>query len=83
VKIPSEWLTERVEEAPTSFHPAFSSGALQIRMVWQKLKRQSHDGDQLWAWASPPSTWKRQGKLNGYAIVRDGEVAESVTISLT
>jgi hypothetical protein len=80
VKIPSDWLTERVEDAPTSFHPALADGALHVRMQWQRLKRHTQQGDELWAWASPPSTWKRQGKLTGYAIVRDGEVAESVTV---
>lgn len=84
MKIPNEWLTQRVENAPTSYHrnqPEMA--ALRIRMAWQKLKRQAGEGDELWAWANPSNTWKRQGKLTGYALVRDGKIVESVEVTHT
>jgi hypothetical protein len=74
-----EWLTQRVEEAPTNFDPGVPHRtALQIRMTWQALKRRSTDGDEVWAFANPPSTWRKLGRCTGYAVVRNGEVVESV-----
>jgi hypothetical protein len=81
VKIPAEWLTERVEDAPTSYHPALANDALRIRMAWQRLKAEADVGDQLWAWATPPGSWRKEGKLTGYAIVRDGQVLNSVKVT--
>jgi hypothetical protein len=83
VKIIPEWLTERVENAPTSYHRQLSPmAALRIRMAWQKLKREALDGDELWAFSNPPNTWKRQGKCTGYALVRGGRILRSVTATL-
>jgi hypothetical protein len=78
VKIPADWLTERVEDAPTHYDPGHAADALRIRMAWQKLKSEAAEGDELWAWATPPASWKKQGKLAGYALVRDGLVGTSV-----
>lgn len=82
MKVPTEWLTQRVENAPTAEHrnrPEMV--ALRIRMAWQKLKRQAGDGEELWAWANPSNTWKKQGKLTGYALVRNGKIVQSVTVT--
>jgi len=74
-----EWLTERVEEAPTNFDPGVPHRlALESRMAWQALKRRLADGDELWAFANPPSTWRKLGRCSGYAVVRNGQVVESV-----
>lgn len=82
MKIPTEWLTERVENAPTSYHrDRPPTVALRIRMAWQKLKRQAGEGDEVWAFVNPSNTWKKQGKRTGYALVRDGEVVESVVVT--
>lgn len=82
MKIPPEWLTQRVESAPTSYHRSRTEmSALSIRMAWQKLQRQAGEGGEVWAWANPASTWKKQGKLSGFALVRDGAIVESVTLS--
>jgi hypothetical protein len=79
VKIPSEWLTQRVENAPTSYGggPGPMS-ALRVRMAWQKLKRQAGDGDELWAFANPSNGRGSSGGHTGYALVRDGKVVQSV-----
>ncbi len=79
--ISSEWLLQRVEDAPTSFvtgHPDRS--ALRTRMAWQKLKGRARTGDEVWSFANPPSTWRKLGKLNGFAIVREGAIVESAPI---
>jgi hypothetical protein len=82
MKIPPEWLTQKVESAPTSYNRSRTEmSALSIRMAWQKLQRQAGEGGEVWAWANPSSTWKKQGKLTGFALVRDGAIIESVTLS--
>ncbi len=84
MKIPNEWLTQRVENAPAAEHRKLPEmAALRIRMAWQKLQRKLAEGDELWAWANPSNTWKRQGKLTGYAIVRKGRIVESVEVTHT
>jgi hypothetical protein len=82
MKVPAEWLTQRVENAPTSYHRNLPDmAALRIRMAWQKLKRQTVEGDEVWAFANPSNTWKKQGKLTGYAIVREGKIVQTVTVT--
>jgi hypothetical protein len=82
MKVPAEWLTQKVESAPTSYNRGRSEmSALAVRMAWQKLQRQAGEGGEVWAWANPSSTWKKQGKLTGYALVRDGAIVDSVTLS--
>ena len=82
MKILPEWLTQRVENRPTSQHrdlPAMP--ALRIRREWEKLKAQAAEGDEVWAFANPSNTWKKLGKLTGYAIVRNGKIIQSVTVT--
>jgi hypothetical protein len=82
MKIPSEWLTQRVENKPISTHrdlPAMP--ALRIRREWEKLKAQAVEGDELWAFANPSNTWKKLGKHTGYAIVRKGKIVQSVVVT--
>lgn len=81
MKISTDWLTERAEEAPTSYHPEHAGDALRIRMAWQRLKSGASTGDEVWAWATPESLWKKHGRASGYALVHDGEVRQSVRVS--
>lgn len=79
MRISPEWLVRRVEDAPTSYQTDDPDrNALRTRMAWQKLKRNAREGDEVWAYANPQSTWRKLGKLTGYAIVRDGDIIESV-----
>lgn len=81
MKIPIEWLTQRAEDVPTSYHrhvPAMDG--LRTRMAWQKLKRQATEGDEMWAFTSPSNTWKKQGRYVGYALVREGAIVETVLV---
>lgn len=82
MKILSEWLTQRAENAPIAQHrdlPAMP--ALRIRMAWQKLKEQAHEGDELWAFGNPSNTWKTLGKHAGYALVRKGKIVQNVVVT--
>lgn len=82
MQIPVEWLTERVEDIPTSYHQNLSpSAALRARMAWQKLKRQAGEGDELWSFSAPPTAWKKEGRYIGFALVRDGTILQSAIIS--
>lgn len=80
VKIPIEWLTQRAEDVPTSYHGNLKpQNGLRARMAWQKLKRDAQEGDELWAFTSPAGSWSH-GQQAGYALVREGRIVETVTI---
>ena len=80
-KVSMEWLTQRVENAPTSYHRNMPDmAALRIRMAWQKLKRNARDGDEVWAFQNPSNTWKRMGKQTGYVLLREGKIVETVVV---
>jgi hypothetical protein len=82
VKIPKEWLTQRVENAPIAQHRNLPEmAALRIRMAWQKLKRQAAEGEEVWAFQNPSNTWKKLGKQSGYALVKDGKIVQSVVVT--
>ncbi len=82
MKIPTEWLTQRVENRPTAQHRDLAPmAALRIRREWEKLRASAAEGDEVWAFANPSNTWKRLGKQTGYALVRDGEIVASVTVT--
>jgi hypothetical protein len=82
MKIPSEWLTQRVENRPAAQHRDLPpTTALRIRREWEKLKGQAAEGDELWAFANPSNTWKKLGKHTGYALVRGGRIVQSVVVT--
>lgn len=82
MKIPPEWLTQRVENAPISEHRNLPQmPAMRIRMAWDKLKKEQKEGDELWAFANPSNTWKKLGKHTGYALVRNGKIVKSTVVT--
>lgn len=82
MKILNEWLTQRVENAPTAQHRNLPEmPAMRIRMAWQKLKSQARDGDEVWAFENPSNTWKKLGRHTGYALVRNGKIVQSVVVT--
>jgi hypothetical protein len=82
MKILSDWLTQRVENAPIAVHRNLSPMAtMRIRMAWQKLKTEAKDGDELWAFENPSNTWKKLGRHAGYAIVRNGKIVKSSVVT--
>ena len=82
MKIPSEWLTQRVENAPTAQHRNLSTrAAMRVKMAWQKLRAQAEEGDELWAFENPSNTWKKLGHHTGYALVRKGKIVKSTVVT--
>ncbi|HEX8696442.1 MAG TPA: hypothetical protein VF746_28745 [Longimicrobium sp.] len=82
MKVPNEWLTQRVENRPIAQHRDLAPmAALRVRREWEKLKAQAGEGDELWAFANPSNTWKRLGKHTGYALVREGKIVQSVVVT--
>ena len=82
MKIPDQWLTQRVENRPIAQHRDLAPmAALRVRREWEKLKAQAGEGDELWAFANPSNTWKRLGRHTGYALVREGKIVQSVVVT--
>lgn len=82
MKVLPEWLTQRVENAPTAQHRNLSEMAsMRIRMAWEKLKSEAREGDELWAFENPSNTWKRLGRHTGYALVRNGTIRKSSVVT--
>ena len=81
MKIPNEWLTQHVQNAPTAQHRKLSGmTAMRIRMAWEKLRNEAQEGDELWAFENPSNTWKKLWKHSGYAIVRKGKIVKSTVV---
>jgi hypothetical protein len=84
MKVDSAWLTRRAHNAPIAEHRKLPEmAALRIRMAWQKLLRLAEEGDEVWAFENPSNTWKRQGHLTGYAVVRNGKILHSEIVTDT
>jgi hypothetical protein len=82
VKVPSEWLVQRVEEAPTSYVDSEPKrNPLQVRMAWQRLKNRARGGDEIWAFDNPADSRRKSGVHTGYALVREGTIVETVVLS--
>ncbi len=82
MKVLSDWLTQRVENAPTAQHRNLSGmAAMRIRMAWQKLKTEAQEGDELWAFENPSNTWKKLGHHTGYALVRNGKIIKNTVVT--
>jgi hypothetical protein len=82
MKVQTDWLTQRVENAPTAAHRNLPPmAAMRIRMAWQKLKSEARDGDEIWAFENPSNTWKKLGRHNGYALVRNGKIVKSSVVT--
>ena len=82
MKIQTEWLTQRVENAPVAQHRNLSAmAAMRIRMAWEKLKREAKEGDELWAFETPANTRKKLGHHTGYASVRNGKTIKNTIVT--
>ena len=82
MKILSDWLTQRVENAPIAQHRNLSEmAAMRIRMACQKLKAEAKAGDELWAFENSSNTWKKLGRHTGYALVRSGKIVKSAIVT--
>ena len=78
MKVPAEWLVQRVDEAPTSYSPERPKvSPLRTRMAWQKMKSRARGQDEIWAFANPSD---RLGRHSGYALVREGAIVDTVVL---
>jgi hypothetical protein len=49
-----------------------------IHETWLALLERLEDGDELWAFCSPPATWEHLCGRAGYVVLRDGEIADAI-----
>lgn len=72
IAIDPAWLEKRATLAQLEF--ALCDDLATLRRVHACLR----PGDEIWAFATPPETWKAGAGRAGFAIVRDGEIAGGV-----
>ena len=78
MKVPEEWLVQRVQDPPTSFGPSQPPiSPLRIRMAWQKMRSRAQAHDEIWAFTNPSG---RFGHQTGYALVREGRVVDAAVV---
>jgi hypothetical protein len=78
--IPKEWLASRIsvreaEAANSDGGPPFGV----LHGQWERLKRALEAGGELWEFVSPPESWAHRRGRQGYALVRRGEVVQSIS----
>lgn len=61
---------DRLGESPLPF--GFQSNE------WSSLVAKIQEGDELWEFKSPPEHWKKKRGRAGIALVRDGELIDSL-----
>lgn len=49
---------------------------------WKALLAEMQPGDELWEFRSPPESWMRLSGRAGIAVVRNGEVVDSLTTAM-
>lgn len=82
MKVLPDWLIHPAENSPAPKHRNLSEMAsMRIRMAWQKLRNEAAEGDELWAFENPSNTWKKVGRHNGYALVRNGKILKSTIVT--
>ena len=69
-----EWLTEEIgfQDADDELR----AGGLAA--PWASLMAQRREGDRLFAFSSPARSWEMLAGRAGYALVRDGEIVDSL-----
>jgi hypothetical protein len=77
--IPKEWLAAKVtvKEVEASNVEDGRVFGYQHRK-WERLKSNMAPGDELWEFSSPPASWAHLMGRAGYALVRNGEIVESI-----
>ncbi len=45
---------------------------------WVEFRQAIQDGDELWEFSSPPGTWRNLCGRAGIALVRQGEIMDSI-----
>jgi len=50
--------------------------------VWRELIAGMREGDELWEYSSPDHFWKHYAGRAGIAVVRNGEIVDSITTEM-
>jgi hypothetical protein len=81
--IPKEWLSGQVSvsQAEAANMEGGRAFGFQHRK-WERLKLSMADGDELWEFCSPPASWAHLMGRQGYAVVRGGEIVDSITSTM-
>jgi hypothetical protein len=74
MKIPQEWLKERVALEQLLAEHDFDSCYPSFRADWERLLSKKQDRDELWRFGPPP----RGIFVRGVALARDGEIISSL-----
>jgi hypothetical protein len=82
--IPPEWLSEKVsvEKAEADNLSDGRPFGYQHRK-WEHLKARMIPGDELWEFCSPEDTWAHLIGRQGYAVVRRGQVVDSLVTTMS
>jgi hypothetical protein len=70
--VPKEWLRKKISIKDVE------DDILIPEKVWLILKQEIRQGDELWAFTSPPKMWERLWGRAGIALVREGEIVHSI-----
>ena len=81
-----EWLTQRltIEEAEAAYpvrDERLGPDVVPFGFMnddWRKLLEQMTPGDELWEFASSPESWAKMAGRSGIALVREGEIVDSI-----
>ncbi len=81
-----EWLESRitVEEAEATHlveHERLGPAPVPFGFqndCWREMVSMMTEGDELWEFCSPPESWEHLAGRAGIALVRDGEIVESI-----
>jgi hypothetical protein len=79
-----EWLTTKTTVAELEakhMHKGKPFGYQNAK--WEALKAKIVNGDELWEFSSPPESWRSLAGRAGVALVRDGEVIDSIVTILS
>jgi hypothetical protein len=85
-----EWLSKRITVAEAEAANLVRDDPLGAEPVafgfmndrWCALLAQMQDGDELWEFCSPSESWQRLAGTAGVALVRNGEVVDSIVTLL-
>jgi hypothetical protein len=81
--IPTEWLSEKVSIAQAEAENMSDGRPFgYLHLKWERLKAHMARGDELWEFRSPPNTWIHLMGREGYAVVRNGQIVESLITTM-
>ena len=85
-KVLKEWLKRKLtireaEERHLVYHEQLGNKGVPFGFLnaeWRELVARMLDGDEIWEFSSPANTWSKLGGRAGVALVRNGEIIDSI-----